>query len=135
MNFQELLMKLTLLTDQIVDRLSEVTYEELESFTGERELLVQQLLVLQEKPTEEEKEQIVSILNYDSLIKSRMEFLKMKLLISWRSRVQSKLSRWHIRQITFQTVYSLMIESDEVNRIFIENSVFLFFCSSTELII
>ncbi|OME85868.1 hypothetical protein BK122_03080 [Paenibacillus pabuli] len=100
MNFQELLMKLTLLTDQIVDRLSEVTYEELESFTGERELLVQQLLVLQEKPTEEEKEQIVSILNYDSLIKSRMEFFKNE-----ASDFLEKQGAIKAQQVAYQTNY------------------------------
>ena len=76
MNIQQVLIKLVSLTDQMVDRLSEVTYEELESFTEKREALVQQLLLLQEKPTEDEKNQIVTILSYDPLIKSRMEFFK-----------------------------------------------------------
>ncbi|MBM6384365.1 MAG: hypothetical protein JSY10_10305 [Paenibacillus sp.] len=100
MNFQEVLIKLALLTVQMVDRLSEVTYEELESFTGERELLVQQLLFLQEKPTEEEKEQIVSILSYDSLIKSRMEFFKNE-----ASDFLEKQGAIKAQQVAYQTTY------------------------------
>ncbi|MFE6074313.1 hypothetical protein ACFVQB_07540 [Paenibacillus sp. NPDC057886] len=100
MSIQQILIKLTLLTDQMVAKLSEVTYEELENFTGEREVLVQQLLVLQEKPTEDEKDQIVSILSYDPLIKSRMEFFKNE-----ASNFLEKQGAIKAQQVAYQTAY------------------------------
>lgn len=76
MKIENILMELVLLTNQLVDKLSDVTYEELVSFTEERERLVQKLVNIDEKPTDYEKKQILSILHQDSLIKSRMEFFK-----------------------------------------------------------
>ncbi|MFB5266721.1 hypothetical protein ACE41H_07970 [Paenibacillus enshidis] len=76
MDIQQILTELSLKTNQIAARLSEVTYQELEIFTQHREELVQQLLELQFKPTEDQKKQIASILSYDPEIKSRMEFFK-----------------------------------------------------------
>ncbi|WP_025688193.1 hypothetical protein [Paenibacillus zanthoxyli] len=76
MEIQQLLVHLKEITDLILQRLDEITEEEFERFTEDREELVRKLETFRAEIDDNHKSQIHALLGNDHLILARMQKLK-----------------------------------------------------------
>ena len=72
----KLIQELVSLTEDIIQRLDHISYEELADFSDTREKLVEEMLVKQSDLTHSDKQTLRSLSQYDNQILSKMKFFK-----------------------------------------------------------
>nr|WP_154959342.1 hypothetical protein [Paenibacillus xylanexedens] len=68
------------MTEDIIERIEETSYEELESFVEERQILIDTILLKSESSplNAEQKNEVHRILAYDSILLQRMNLLRLE---------------------------------------------------------
>jgi hypothetical protein len=100
----EIVQQLQALTNQTLNKLDSLTYEELSDFVERREVLLSQMKALRSTSAElaKHKEAIAGILRQDAVILARMEALKHE-----ASQAMSKLSKSRQQKNAYDTTYSM----------------------------
>ncbi|WP_145334524.1 hypothetical protein [Paenibacillus xylanexedens] len=83
------------MTEHIIDRIEETSYEELESFVEERQRIIDTILLNSESSplNARQKNEVHRILTYDTVLLQRMNFLRLEAQDWLQKRNQAKKQR------------------------------------------
>ena len=118
-----LLEQLSTLTEETIERIEEATYEELESFIAERQLIIDAIITKSEMQplSAKQKEEVHRILAFDTTLLSRMNLLRVEAQDWLHKRNQAKMQR-NVYEATYAPDSVLMDRRILVIRVGLERS-------------